>query len=162
MALKLQKTGKLCYAFTVNGTGYVLTKQFRDIHGPLSHGTGWYLFDAKGVMPGNFCHETLTKATVRAKELTGWEVELTPRQAILLMSLQDETRNSSGTWYAGNGWVWDNDSTTAAILRGLVAKGYATHDELEIGTAGQKKWGRFTITEAGRARKVRPDECKGY
>lgn len=89
-----------------------------------------------------------TPFTLKGREVV--EPELTSRQAIMLDSLQ----RRDGVWYAGCGTVWGNASTTHRIMDGLVKKGFATVEYPQDRGYALAKWGRFTLNEAGRARKV--------
>ena len=86
--------------------------------------------------------------TLKGREVV--EPELTSRQAIMLDSLQ----RRDGVWYAGCGMVWNNASATHKILDGLVKKGLATVEYPQGHGYALAKWGRFTLNEAGKARKV--------
>lgn len=86
--------------------------------------------------------------TLKGREVV--EPELTSRQAIMLDSLQ----RRDGVWYAGCGTIWGNASATHRIMDGLVKKGLATVEYPTDQGYALAKWGRFTLNEAGKARKV--------
>lgn len=69
-------------------------------------------------------------------------------QAIVLEILQTRTPVYE---IGGGGWTWSNASTTARILDGLVKRGLVANEKIQGQGYSLEHWGRYTITEAGRA-----------